>query len=166
MSGEGHEASQDRESLFTIFRVWGAVGLAGNWAVAGRIGALAMRPLVTLTRVISALAVGGAFLLPVAALATVGLFVVNSYVIAIVSVGMTLLVSREAPGGKATAQSLLNVGGSLGTALGTALGGLLLSVSAYQMVGLVAVMFGLVSAALVWWSRPRAGEVPAAGIAE
>jgi predicted MFS family arabinose efflux permease len=127
---------------------------------------LPTRPLVTLTRAISGLSVGGVFLLPVAALAAAGLFAIHAFVTAIVGVGMTLLLSREAPGGKATAQSLLAVSGSLGTALGAALGGLLLTVSDYQVVGLVAALFGLVSAALIWWSRPRAAEMPVAGVGQ
>jgi len=154
------------EQVGWLFMVWGAVNLAGTWAVAGRIGALPTRPLVTLTRAISGLSVGGVFLLPVAALAAAGLFAIHAFVTAIVGVGMTLLLSREAPGGKATAQSLLAVSGSLGTALGAALGGLLLTVSDYQVVGLVAALFGLVSAALIWWSRPRAAEMPVAGVGQ
>jgi predicted MFS family arabinose efflux permease len=72
-----------------------------------------------------------------------------------------VLLAAESPDGRVTTMILNNAALSLGMACGGALGGLALALGDYPIVGLVSLIWLLIAAALVWWSRPRGVPSPA-----
>jgi DHA1 family inner membrane transport protein len=134
--------------------------LAGMLAVGGRLGRLPLRPLLVGNLLGFALLAATALTLPVPAAVAVGLLTLAMIMGGVVPVATTTLLTEETPAGRATTMVLNRSAINLGTALGSAAGGLLVAASGYGALGLSALLWCGVSAALVWWSRSRAMPQP------
>ena len=148
--------------ITTLAAGFGLALVFGNMAAGGRLGSLPPRPLVAVSRVVGALALGAAMLLPLPAWAVIGLHALFAGISGLSMVATTLLLTAESPAGRATTLTLNGSAMSLGLGLGGALGGLLLVFGDYPALGFGALAIGLASAALTWWSRPHAVPAPAA----
>jgi predicted MFS family arabinose efflux permease len=128
--------------------------LGGSLLAGGRIGRLPARPLLIVTRGLSGLAIGAAFLLPLPVLPAIGLIMLGVLANGISNVSTTLLLTSETPGGRATTMTLNSLSVNLGGALGTSLGGALLLLGDFPAFGVSVFFYGLVAMVLIWWSRP------------
>lgn len=108
------------------------------------------RPLVALTTSIQALLLGASFTLPLAAPWIIGLLAVAGCTGAVAGIGLTMLLTRETPGGMATTMVLNGSVLNLGTALGAAAGGLLVARGGYTALGVGLPLFALIAALLIW----------------
>ncbi|HUG15085.1 MAG TPA: MFS transporter [Thermomicrobiales bacterium] len=138
-----------------VYLVVGGALLLGNLAVGGRLGTLPLRPLAIACRVVTALAIGGLFILPLPALAGIALLVAQGASTGVASIAITLMLTRESPARRATTLTLNTAVLSLGTALGSALGGLLLALGGYGLVGMFAMAFAISSAIMIRASTAR-----------
>ena len=132
----------------------------GSLAGGGRLGGVPLRPLVACLRVVGALALGAAMLLPLPAGLVISMHALFAGLNGMSLVATTLLLTAESPANRATTLTLNGSANSLGAALGGALGGGLLAIGDYPALGLGALALGLASAALVWWSRARPLPLP------
>jgi MFS transporter, DHA1 family, inner membrane transport protein len=131
-----------------VYLVPGAMLVVGSLAAGGRIGALPLRPLLAVVRILSGLAVAVMFILPVSVLASLLMLLVQGFTTGVGAVAVALLLTRESPAGRATTLTLNVAAISLGTAAGSALGGALLAVGGFWLLGTASLMFGCLSAVL------------------
>jgi DHA1 family chloramphenicol resistance protein-like MFS transporter len=134
----------------------------GSLAAGGRLGGLPLRPLLVGTRSIAGLLLGTALAFPLPPAPVLILMALNAGLMGVTFVAGTLALTAESPAGRATTMTINGSAGSLGIALGGSLGGLLLAFGDYPALGLGALALAWSSAALVWWSRPRALSEPIA----
>lgn len=142
----------------------GVAVLAGSLLAGGRLGGRSPRPLLFGMRLLSGLLVAAAFLLPLPAWPAMALIITGMAANGVGTVLITLILSAEAPGGRATTLTLNGSLYSAGIALGSSLGGLLLVVGDYRALGagILALLIG--AAGLIWWSRPEPVIVPAPAV--
>jgi predicted MFS family arabinose efflux permease len=133
-----------------VFFVPGVTIFLGTLATGGRIGALPLRPVVMLTRVVTGVIIAAVFVLPLHALVGIGLFGIQGFTTAIALVAVVLLLMRESPASRATTLTLNTVALSLGYALGSMLGGALLAIGDYELIGLASLLLNLGAAGAVW----------------
>lgn len=138
------------QQLGWVYFVPGVTLFLGSLLAGGRVGALPLRPLIVLTRLVAGVAIAGLLALPISAVAGMGLLGIQGITSGMASVAVTLLLLRESPASRATTLTLNAVALSLGTALGSALGGALLAVGDYALLGLAALLLSAASAFLVW----------------
>jgi predicted MFS family arabinose efflux permease len=134
-----------------VYFVAGLMLLFGSLSVGGRLGSLPLRPLIAVSRVLTGLAVGGLFLLPISALAGIGLVAIQGLTTGVATVSVFVLLSRESPAGRATTMALNGSAMSLGVALGSSLGGLFLGLAGFWLLGFVGLLMASLSAAVVFW---------------
>jgi predicted MFS family arabinose efflux permease len=137
--------------------VYLAVGVGivlGTRLVGTRLGARP-RPLLIFARVAGGLTIGAALLLPLAALASLGLLVLGAAADLVATTAAAVLLVAEAPESRATTMTVNQAGLSLGVACGGAIGGLVLALGDYPALGFVALAWLLAAAGLLVWSRPR-----------
>jgi MFS transporter, DHA1 family, inner membrane transport protein len=145
-----------------VYLVAGGAVVAGTLAVAGRLGTLPLRPLLIAGRLVNAATLGAALMLPLPALATVGLIMLQAGTNGMSVVAGALLLTRESPAGRATTMTLNSGANNVGTALGAALGGLMLAIASYPAIGLCAALLCCASAYLVWRSGQGIAIAPVA----
>jgi predicted MFS family arabinose efflux permease len=147
---------------FTTTEVgWGylAVGVGivlGTRLVGTRLGARP-RPLLIVSRVVGGVTIGAAFLVPLPALAALGLLVLGATADLVATTASAVLLVAESPESRATTMTVNQAALSLGVACGGALGGLVLALGDYPALGFVALAWLLGAAGLLVWFRPRDG---------
>ncbi|HEV2128865.1 MAG TPA: MFS transporter [Thermomicrobiales bacterium] len=139
-----------------VYFVPGVTLFLGSLAAGSRIGALPLRPIFVIARVVTGLAIAGVLALPIPAIMGVGLLAVQGLSTGLSGVAVVLLLMRESPAGHATTLTLNTAALSLGTGLGSTLGGLLLSIGDFELLGLAALLLSVASGALVWAVPVRA----------
>lgn len=142
-----------------VYLVPGVTLFVGSLLAGGRVGSLPLRPLVIIPRIMTGLAVGCLFILPLSATAGLALLAVQGITTGISGVAVVLLLTLESPAGKATTLTLNTAALSLGTACGSALGGLLLAIGDFSLIGFCSLVLSCSSAALVWTCRERSSSV-------
>ena len=140
------------------YMISGGAVFLGSLVGARRLAGWRPRPLVALTTIIQALLLGASFTLPLAAAWTIGLLAIGSFAGAVGGVGLTMLLTRETPGGMATTMVLNGSVLNLGTALGAAAGGFLIANGGYPALGVGLPLFALIAALLVWGVSPAASR--------
>ena len=141
-------------SIDDIGWVWlsiGVLALAGTVIGGGKLGAAPL-PLLFGTRLLAAVCVGTALMLPLPWQAVVGLFLVAAPTFGLGDLATTLVLTNVSPAGRATTLTLRSAAVCIGTAMGGVIGGAALAFGDYVMVGACSTAFLLVSAVLVWWS--------------
>ena len=136
-----------------------AVGVGivlGTRLVGTRLGARP-RPLLIFARVAGGLTIGASLLLPLPALASLGLLVLGATADLVATTASAVLLVAEAPESRATTMTVNQAGLSLGVACGGALGGLVLALGDYPALGFVALVWLLGAAGFLVWFRPRDG---------
>ena len=147
------------EEVGWVYLAIGALALIGTVAAGGRMGA-APRPLLLGSRVVTALALGAAFALPVSWPVSVGLVLLAAPTFATGDLATTLVLTAISPAGRATTLTLRSAAVCIGTALGGVLGGVTLALGDYPAVGLGSLGLLLAATVLVWWARPRGLPMP------
>lgn len=135
-----------------VYFVPGITLFIGSLSVGGRVGELPLRPFVMVTRIVTGIAIAGVLILPIPALAGIGLLALQGMTTGASGVAVVFLLMRESPAGRATTMTLNTAALSLGTALGSALGGLVLSVASFPLVGVCAAVLSCSSAYSAWFT--------------
>ncbi|TVR76224.1 MAG: MFS transporter [Sphaerobacteraceae bacterium] len=144
-----------------VYMILGTMLLTGSLLVGGRLGALPLRPLLVVNRILIGLMIAGLFMVPVTAIAGIGLIAVLGISIGTVGASTMVLLTKESPAGRATTMTINVSAMSLGVGLGSALGGLFLAVAGFWLLGLFALLLSCISAGLIWWHREEgAGALP------
>jgi predicted MFS family arabinose efflux permease len=148
------------QQIGLVYLVPGTALVVGYAVAAGRVTTLPLRPLGITTRTLVGASLVGVMVLPIPALAGIGLLGVMGIAHAIALVVIVLLLVRESPASRATTLALNTVALSLGQALGAMLGGVLLGVSDFPLLGMFALAFSATAALLIGTTRVVSIPVP------
>jgi DHA1 family inner membrane transport protein len=140
-----------------VYLFGGGGVMVGTMISGTRVGANP-RALMIVSRVAGGLLLACAMILPLPGLAVVAVVSLAMVMHGMYGVPNLLVLSAEAPVGRATTMTLNNSAISLATALGGMLGGVILTIGGYSALGVCAPIFPLAGAAIIWWSRPRAAS--------
>jgi MFS transporter, DHA1 family, inner membrane transport protein len=150
----------DTREVGWVYLVVGLGGLLGNWLAGGRLGADPRSTMIA-TRLLGGSAVAAALILPMSALAAVGLLWMSMVLFTPSVVATALMLASESSVGRATRLALNFAAAGLGQGLGGAVGGPALILGGWAAVGLCSFGLLLAGAWLAWQSRPVETLVPA-----
>lgn len=145
------------------FMAAGAGHLIGSVVLGRRLSDRSLRPVLAGLSVLLTLCLGTAALLAAGPLVATAALTLGAFFAGGADAATATLLTRDAPGGRATAMTLNGSAQSLGWALGSSLGGLLLAIGGFAAIGAAVPVFGLLAAVLLVERHPRpAVQLPSA----
>lgn len=140
-----------------VYLLGGGGVMVGTMLAGTRLGAYP-RPLMIGGRALSALLLACAMIPPLPGVAVAIVVALAMVVHGTYGVPILMVLNAESPAGRALTMTLNNSAIMLGTAFGGMVGGVALALGGYSALGIVAPIFPLVGAGIIWWSRPRAAR--------